>query len=86
MGRCESVGLIWLGRRVRKLFGDAGNYRGGRRLEVDQVAYVNFKGIGEAAQNVESHVHRAVLDLPNVRLVRANHEGKLALGQPLLLP
>lgn len=56
------------------------------RLEVDQVAYVNFKGIGEAAQKVESHVHGAVLDLPNVRLVRANHEGKLALGQPLLLP
>ena len=56
------------------------------RLEVDQVAHVNFKGIGEAAQKVESHVHGAVLDLPNVRLVRANHEGKLALGQPLLLP
>ena len=66
--------------------GYARNYRGGCRLEVDQVAYVNFEGIGEAAQNVKSHVHGAVLDLPNVRLARTNHEGKLALGQPLLLP
>lgn len=29
--------------------GYARNYRGGCRLEVDQVAYVNFEGIGEAA-------------------------------------
>lgn len=59
---------------------------GAGRLEVDQVAHVHFKGIGEAAQNVEANVYGAVLDLPDVRLIRANHEGKLALGQPLLLP
>lgn len=76
--------LAWLA--CAEPVGYARNYRGGCRLEVDQVAYVNFEGIGEAAQNVKSHVHGAVLDLPNVRLARANHEGKLALGQPLLLP
>lgn len=56
------------------------------QLEVDQVAHVHFKGVGQAAQDVETDVHGAVLDLPDVRLIRADHQGKLALGQPLLLP
>ena len=69
-----------------ELFEDARNCWGLCWLEVDQVAHVHLKGIGEAAQNVESHVHSAVLDLPDVRLIRADHQGKLALGQSLLLP
>lgn len=59
---------------------------GAGQLEVDQVAHVYLKGIGQAAQDVEADVDGAVFDLPNVRLVRADHQGKLALGQPLLLP
>lgn len=67
-------------------FRGARKYRGLCQLEVDQVAHVHFKGIGQAAQDVEAHVHGAVFDLPNVRLIRANHQSKLALGQPLLFP
>lgn len=69
-----------------ELFGDARNCWGLCWLEVDQVAHVHLKGIGQTAKDVEANVYGAVLDLPNVRLVRADHEGKLALGQPLLLP
>ena len=55
-------------------------------LERNKVAHFHSNAIGNAAKQVNANVYAAVLDFPNMRLIRAGHQSKLALGEALPLP
>ena len=56
------------------------------RLEVDKLPNLHAKTVGNATKKVDSHAYGSVFDMPDMRLVGARHQSKLALGEALPLP
>ena len=52
-------------------------------LEVDEIAHSNAKRSGKALKQVDADVDASGFYLPEMGLVRACHEGELALREPL---
>ena len=57
-----------------------------RTLKSDKRTHLDVQAVGDTAQQIEPDADTAVLDFPDMRLVRASHQGKLTLGEALPLP
>lgn len=55
-------------------------------LEFNKRTNFDVQAVGDATQQIESNADAAVLDFPNMRLIRTGHQGKLTLGEALPLP
>lgn len=55
-------------------------------LKFDKRTHLNVQAIGDTTQQIEPDADTAVLDFPNMRLIRTGHQGKLTLGEALPLP
>lgn len=66
----------------------AGDHRkqGIHCLEFDKRTHLDAQTVGDTAQQIKPNTDAAVLDFPNMRLIRAGHQSKLALGEALPLP
>ena len=55
-------------------------------LELDKRTHLDTQTVGDTTQQIEPNADAAVLDFPNMRLIRTGHQGKLTLGEALPLP
>ncbi len=53
--------------------------------EGQQIAHRRAQRVGDATQVVDAHADPACFNAPDVGLAAADHKGKLALGQALLV-
>ena len=74
-----------MGSSIRRHAGDP-RKQGIRCLEFDKRTNFDVQAVGDATQQIEPNADAAVLDFPNMRLIRTGHQGKLTLGEALPLP